>query len=49
METQQIALKLDILESYYLNSKFQFYILSPAIVDEADYAEQVISRMKKVL
>jgi len=36
------ALKLDILESYYLNSKFHFYALSPAIVDEADYADQVM-------
>jgi len=40
METQS-SLKLDILENYYLNSKFQFYVLSPAIVDEADYADQV--------
>jgi len=33
---QQI-LKVDVLENYYIESKFQFYVISPAIVDEGDY------------
>jgi len=33
---QQI-LKVDVLENYYIDSKFQFYVISPAIVDEGDY------------
>ena len=37
---QQI-LKVDVLENYYIESKFQFYVISPAIVDEGDYPVNV--------
>jgi hypothetical protein len=35
------TLKLDIIESYYIQSKFKFHIIAPAIVDENDYYDEV--------
>ena len=41
-ENQQLTIKMDVMESYYIDSKFNFYVVSPAIVDEDDYVTSVI-------
>lgn len=31
------TLQLEIDESYYIQSKFKFHVVAPAVVDENDY------------
>jgi len=37
VNASETTIKFDILESYYIQSKFKFHVIAPAIVDENDY------------